>query len=274
MKNHFLMGLIGSGIAASKSPEIHESEGRSLDLEVSYKIMDLNETHCDLPTLLDLAERRGCYGVNVTYPCKQEVMRYLTEIAPEAMAIGAVNTVTFQDGQRRGYNTDAYGFARGFQLGLPGAALESVLLVGAGGAGSAAGYAALEMGVGTLRIFDELPGRAAMLAERLCAQFGSGRACATKALEKASGLIHATPVGMAAHPGVAVPRECLDAAMWVAEIVYVPLETELLRVARSVGCRTVDGGGMAVYQAARAFYLFTGMAPNEERMLARFRGSL
>jgi len=274
MKKHFLTGLIGRGIAASKSPEIHESEGRSLGVNVSYELMDLNDTHYDLPTLLDLAEQRGFCGVNITYPCKQEVMRHLTEIAPEALAIGAVNTVTFHDGQRRGYNTDAYGFARSFELGLPGAALENVLLVGAGGAGSAAGYAALEMGVSALHIFDEQAGRAAVLAERLCAQFGDGRAHAANTLETANGLIHATPVGMAAHPGVAVPREYLRASMWVAEVVYVPLETELLRVARSVGCRTLDGGGMAVYQAARAFHLFTGLVPDEERMLARFRATL
>jgi shikimate dehydrogenase len=75
---------------------------------------------------------------------------------------------------------------------------------------------------------------------------------------------------MAGHPGMDVPRGFLRPEMWVAELVYFPLETELLKCARESGCRTLDGGGMAVFQAARAFELFTGVMPNEERMLREF----
>jgi shikimate dehydrogenase len=82
----------------------------------------------------------------------------------------------------------------------------------------------------------------------------------------ADGMINATPVGMASHPGLPLPVELLRPALWVAEIVYFPLETALLRAARAIGCRTLDGGGMAVFQAVKAFQLFTGITPDAERM--------
>lgn len=80
--------------------------------------------------------------------------------------------------------------------------------------------------------------------------------------------MHATPTGMAAHPGLPFPAELLRPALWVAEVVYRPLETELLRTARAAYCATLDGGGMAVFQAADAFRLFTGREPDPARMLA------
>ncbi len=274
MTGRFLVGLIGRGIGASRSPEMHEREGRALGLHVFYQLMDLDRTRLDLPALLDAAEAAGFAGVNITHPSKQSVIEFLDELAPEAKAVGAVNTVVFREGRRRGHNTDCYGFARSFTRGLPEAPKDRVLQLGAGGAGSAVAYAALDSGVRRLEIFDSDHARAEALAARLRAQFGDGRAGAVKSLAPADGLIHATPVGMASHPGMAVPREFLRPEMWVAEIVYFPLETELLRAARACGCRTLDGGGMAVFQAAKAFELFTGIAPDEERMLAQFRASI
>jgi shikimate dehydrogenase len=102
----------------------------------------------------------------------------------------------------------------------------------------------------------------------------SGRVYAERdvgtALRGADGLIHATPTGMAAHPGLALPASLLHADLWVAEVVYFPLETELLRVARRKGCRTLDGSGMAVHQAAEAFRLFTGLHADAARMRGVF----
>lgn len=90
------------------------------------------------------------------------------------------------------------------------------------------------------------------------------------AVAAANGLIHATPTGMAKFPGLPLPAEMLHPRLWVAEIVYFPLETELLRTARSIGCRTLDGGGMAVFQAVDAFRLFTGVSPDADRIRAHF----
>jgi shikimate dehydrogenase len=90
------------------------------------------------------------------------------------------------------------------------------------------------------------------------------------ALANSHGLVHATPTGMRKHPGLPIPAASLRPPLWVAEIVYVPLTTELLAVARRQGCRTLDGGGMAVYQAAMAFKHFFGVEPDIPRMWHRF----
>ena len=272
---HFLTGLIGAGIAASRSPFIHEQEGRALGLHVFYQLLDLDRTPHNLPTLLNAAQGAGFAGVNITHPCKQSVIPFLDELSPEAQAIGAVNTVVFKEGKRHGHNTDCYGFAQSFRRGLANANLTRVLLLGAGGAGSAVAHAAVELGTLELAIFDEDQARAEALAEKLRAQFGPTRAHLAISLEQsahtADGLIHATPTGMAAHPGIAIAPEHLRPEMWVAEIVYFPLETELLKAARARHCRTLDGGAMAVLQAARAFELFTSIKPDEERMLKSFQ---
>ena len=150
----------------------------------------------------------------------------------------------------------------------------SLTALGAGGAGAAVAHAALTLGVGELTICDIDSGRMAALADSLCARFGAGRAVVAtdmaSAMAAADGVINATPIGMVDHPGLPLPSEFLRSALWVAEIVYFPLETDLLRTARAVGCRTLDGGGMAVFQAVEAFRLFTDIAPDAGRMLRHF----
>jgi shikimate dehydrogenase len=159
-------------------------------------------------------------------------------------------------------------------MGLPGAALHRALLLGAGGAGVAVAHAALKLGIGHLSIVDLDPRRATRLAADLTARFGAGRAFATEdvaaAMRSADGLIHATPTGMHRYPGNPLEPSLLQPHHWVAEIVYVPLVTPLLAQARQVGCSTLDGAGMAIYQAAAAFELFTGLAPDLARMRAHF----
>src|ERR1700690_3078220 len=172
----FLVGLIGSGIGASRSPALHEREGSELGLHVHYQLIDLDRLSSKtLPEILDAAEMTGFAGVNVTHPCKQTVIPNLDELSADAQAIGAVNTVVLTEGRRIGHNTDWYGFSESFRRGLPGASLESVLLMGAGGAGSAVAHAALQLGVKRLTIFDELPER----AESLVAKFANPRVCVT-----------------------------------------------------------------------------------------------
>ena len=272
-----LLGLIGSGIGGSRTPALHEAEAQAQGLHALYQIIDMERLGLEvaaLPELLLAAERMGFAGLNITHPGKQAVIPHLHELSTEARALGAVNTVVLRDGRRIGHNTDAPGFAEAFRRGLTDAPMAQVVQLGAGGAGAAVAHAMLAMGTGCLVIFDMDAARAAMLAQALSARFGPGRAIAGQALAaamvRADGLVHATPTGMAAHPGLPLPAELLRPALWVAEIVYFPLETELLRVARALGCRTLDGGGMAVWQAALAFRHFTGRDPNPDRMLAQF----
>ncbi|MCM2320811.1 MAG: shikimate dehydrogenase [Pseudomonas sp.] len=272
-----LAGLIGAGIQASRTPAMHEHEGDAQGIRYLYRLIDLDQlgvTSEALPELLDAAQRLGFTGLNITFPCKQAIIPLLDELSPEARGIGAVNTVVFENGKRIGHNTDCLGFAEGLRRGLPNVARERVVQMGAGGAGAAVAHALLQDGVQQLTIFDVDPARAAELAANLSASFGAGRAQAGSdlpaAMAEAQGLVNTTPVGMAKLPGLPLPAELLRADLWVAEIIYFPLETELLRAARALGCQTLDGGKMAVFQAVKAFELFTGRAADAERMMAHF----
>ena len=272
-----LVGLIGQGIQASRSPALHEREGAEQGLRLAYRLIDLDLLGLGadrLEELLKAAEWMGFAGLNITYPCKQAVIPLLHELSDGARALGAVNTVVLRDGRRIGHNTDSSGFAEGFRRGLPGVARGRVVQLGAGGAGAAVAHALLAEGVAQLAIRDTEAGRAEALAERLRAHFGADRAVACTdlagAMAQADGLVNCTPVGMTKLPGMPLPAALLRPSLWVAEVVYFPLETELLRSARALGCRTLDGGRMAVFQAVGAFRLFTGVAPDAERMLRHF----
>jgi len=275
------VGLAGAGIQHSSSPAMHVDEGEALGLRVTYELFDFDLMQggaACLKDVLDDAEDRGFAGLNITYPSKQAVIPMLDELAPEARALHSVNTVLFRDGKRIGHNTDYWGFAESFRRDMSDAGTEDVLLVGAGGAGAAVGYAMLQLGAGTLSVHDTDHSRTTALVARLSELFPQRnvRACrdVPTALANASGLVHATPTGMLKYPGMPVPPELLRPPLWVAEIVYVPLVTELLSAARNQGCRTLDGGGMAVFQGARAFNLFFDTEPDIARMLRRFHSRL
>lgn len=273
----FLTGLVGKDIQGSKSPAMHEQEAAALNLRCLYQLLDLQVLGRGVDALQELltsAELMGFAGLNITHPCKQAVIPLLDELSEDARAIGAVNTVQFVDGRRFGFNTDATGFAESFRRGLPGAPLDQVVQLGAGGAGAATAYAMLKLGAAHLCIVDAVPERAVALVDNLSKFFAASRLSASVepalAVKSAQGLVHATPIGMRQYPGLPISAASLRSDLWVAEIVYFPLETELLRVARAIGCRTLDGGGMAVFQAAAAFEIFTGMEANRERMLRHF----
>lgn len=273
-----LLGLIGTGIERSLSPALHEEEGRIHGLRVHYQLMDLDAAGVGvemLPDLVRAARVMGFAGLNITYPCKQLVIPHLDGLSEEARAIGAVNTVV-RDGNRFiGHNTDGSGWSWGFRRVLPQADLARVVLLGAGGAGSACADAVLRLGAAQLIIVDQNAARASALAARLNEYQPGSRASPSTdlaaALAGASGLIHATPTGMAKLPGMPLPEALLQPGMWISEIVYVPLETELLKAARRRGCAIIDGGHMNVGQAARGFKLFTGLDADAARMDAHLR---
>jgi shikimate dehydrogenase len=279
VSERYLLGLVGAGIDASLSPPLHEREADCLGLRCLYQPIDLADLGLGAQAIGDVlaaARLAGFAGLNVTHPCKQTVLEHLDALSPEADALGAVNTVVLADGRAVGHNTDASGFAEGFARGLPDAELRRIVLLGAGGAGAAVGHAALALGADRLTVVDVDGGRAAAVARSLGREFAPDRVACERpealpgVLARADGLIHATPTGMAAHPGTPLALELLHPELWVADIVYRPLETELLRHAREVGCRTLDGGRMAVFQAAASFALFTGIEPDRERMLCHF----
>jgi shikimate dehydrogenase len=264
-----VVGLIGAGIGGSLSPALHEREAALLGFDYAYRLLDLDELGrppSDVGELVREASRDGLAGLNVTHPCKQLVLEALDELSPEAAALGAVNTVVFRDGRLVGHNTDASGFREGFERRLQGARTDRVVLLGAGGAGAAVAHAIRSLGAGQLTILDVERERADALAESLGAA-AADLSALENLLAEADGLIHATPTGMDAHPGTAVPAELLDPRLWVAEVVYMPIQTQLLADARERGCRTLDGAAMVALQAAGSLELFTGARPDRDRML-------
>src|SRR3954454_9969297 len=149
----FLVGLVGTGIGPSLTPPLHEREADELGLRYLYRLWDLDRL--GLPAegigeVLAAARLAGYDGLNVTHPCKQLVLEHLDELSPDAAALEAVNTVVLRDGRATGHNTDTTGCAESLARGLPDARVDRVVLLGAGGAGSAVAHALIGLGCGEL----------------------------------------------------------------------------------------------------------------------------
>lgn len=274
-----LVGLIGAGITGSLTPALHEAEGDAHDVRYLYRIIDIDRIGCDAADagrVVREAQRVGYDALNVTHPCKQTVIDALDELSPDAALLGAVNTVVFRDGRAIGLNTDHSGFAAGLRSGLVDPALERVVLLGTGGAGSAIAYALLSLGVRELSVFDPAIERAESVRERLGGAFPDAvvRAIAADempaAVAAADGLVNATPIGMEGHDGIPLDPALLHPGLWVADAIYRPLRTPLIRAAEDLGCAVLDGGRMAVGQAADAFRLIAGLEPDAQRMREHF----
>lgn len=280
MTHPYLVGLVGTGVGPSLTPALHMTEGKAQGLDYVYKTIDLNTLGMAperIGDVLHWARTLGFDALNVTHPCKRLVIEHLDEIDEVAAELGAVNTVVFDGRRAIGYNTDTTGFALGFAEGLPGASTRNVVLLGAGGAGAAVGDALLRLGTEHLTIVDVDIERATALANEMSARRPEARVDASSPdklavlLPASDGVVHATPTGMAEHPGMPFPADLLHPGLWVSDIVYRPLDTELLRAALAAGCRVCDGGHMAVHQATEAFELITGITPDADRMSRHFR---
>ena len=279
MKRTHVVGLLGEGITRSLTPPMHREEARELGIDYEYRVIDTAhrssaDAHIDLLWAEILDE--GYDAINVTHPYKQSIITKLDELSPDADRLGAVNLVVFQGQRAVGYNTDWTGFRSAAVAELGSLAGESVVQLGAGGAGAATAYAILDLGVTELRIAERDAQRGQVLAARL-ADFFPGASVAylpsddrDAALAAASGVVHATPTGMDLSPGVPFDVDLLSASAWVAEVVYLPLATELVRAARARGLRVLDGGRMAVGQAADSIRIITGREPDPQRMREHF----
>jgi shikimate dehydrogenase len=275
-----LLGLIGANIQRSLSPALHEHACSAAGMHGYYHLMDLDRLPGRrLEDLFDAVRNAGFQGVNITFPCKEAILPLLHQVSDEADEIGAVNTVTIgADGRTVGYNTDRVGFRRSFEetLGRAAIAGKTAALIGAGGAGRAVAYALMDLGARCVLVHDREASRAELLVAQLTAHFGHGRSGLTDAspaaLAEADGLINATPLGMQGFPGSPIAPDALRVAHWVADIIYSPLETQLIKAARLAGAEVLTGGGMCVHQAVEAFRLFTGIsasAPHMHEMFAR-----
>jgi shikimate dehydrogenase len=265
--------LIGAPIAHSASPAMHEQAADALGVRCHYHLIEVAGADREaLRGLLDGVRHLGFAGVNVTFPYKEAVVELLDEMSPGAAAVGAVNAVVVSDNRLIGHNTDTSGFARaakGLVTDSPGI----VAVVGAGGVGKAIAVALAGLGVSEIRIFDTDRVKARDFAARLQTK---GKVVVADsiadALRGAVGLVNATPVGMLPNLGTPVPDALLHDGLWVADAVYSPLWTPLLTAAKARGARIMTGRELAIYQAADAFELFTGLTPSVIEMGNAFDG--
>jgi shikimate dehydrogenase len=263
-REKFLTGLIGAPIAQSAAPAMHEQAAEALGARCHYQLIEVaGADPAELRALLDGVRRLGFAGVNVTFPYKEAVVPLLDEMSPGASAIGAVNTVVVRDGRLIGHNTDTTGFERAIGDLVAGSNHGPVALIGAGGVGKAIAFALANLGVVEISIFDADRVKAERLAMQLRGRMEARVADdVANALQSAAGVVNGTPVGMLPDRGMAVPEALLHRDLWVADAVYTPLWTPLLTAARARGAKVMTGRELAIYQAADAFELFTGLKPS------------
>lgn len=259
------LGLIGHPLEHSMSPAMHHASFERLGLAYRYGLFDL--VSGELEDFISKAKGE-MIGVNVTIPHKVSVIPFLDELSKEAELIGAVNTVKFEDGEARGFNTDGAGCLMALADAGVNVSGKKLLILGAGGAARAIGFQASLDGAKVL-----LSNRTEekQMALDLAADISSktGRECHVIDLEPETlagelrsidVLVHATPIGM--HPNkdaVIIPPEIIPANVAVMDIVYNPVQTRLLREAGKRGCKTVDGVGMLVNQGAAAEKIWLGV---------------
>jgi len=253
--------LLGSNIAHSRSPYLHNHLFERYRLPYRYELMPLEPD--EVVGAVEMMKRGGYRGANITSPHKQRALPALDELSAEAVRIGAVNTILFEDGRAIGHNTDLYGFARSLAgLRLLEEPLTAAVL-GTGGAAMAAvhvllGYPMLE----SLTLYSRDADRAALAALRWNDPrlHGAG----VDRFEPATLVVHATPVGLPGRSGLPFPPERLPGTTMLYEMIYSPAETELTSAARALGIETMNGRSMFIAQAAEAFRLWTGVEMREE----------
>jgi shikimate dehydrogenase len=268
-----VVGVIGHPAKHSLSPLMHNAEFARLGLDYVYVAWDIE------PDALAVAvagfRAQGVAGINVTIPHKQAIMPLLDEIAPEARTIGAVNTVKFDVGKATGFNTDITGWISDIEqdIALSG---RSICMIGAGGAARAVAVGAAMSGITRLVICNQ-PSEMEMaiaLGELVRQHFpkldvswaDSASEICRAAVSDSEIVVNATPVGMSSVPGIPIPAEWLVGGKYVYDVIYTPAETELLHAAKARGCRVRNGLGMLARQGAKAFEIWTDVAPDAHRM--------
>lgn len=264
-----LAGVIGSPIAHSKSPRLHQHWLKRYGIRGHYIPMDVSSE--DLELAMRTLPKLGFVGVNVTIPHKEHVLSIADVVSDRAALMGAANTIVFRaDGKIHADNTDGYGFIENLKQGVPDwdPSAGPAAVIGAGGAARAVITALLDAGVQEVRLSNRTKTR----AEALRHEFGTkidvyDWVHAGNILEGAATIVNTTSLGMEGKPELRIPLDGIQKEAVVTDLVYAPLETRLLQYARSIGCRTVDGLGMLLHQAAPGFERWFGMKPEVDEAL-------
>ncbi|MEI4485397.1 shikimate dehydrogenase [Frigidibacter sp. MR17.14] len=258
-----LAGVIGSPVAHSRSPILHNYWLKRYGLPGHYIAMDIAQA--DLKEVLRTLPKAGFVGCNVTIPHKETVLQIADVVTDRAALIGAANTLIFRrDGKIHADNTDGYGFVASLRQNAPHWAPQSgpAVVLGAGGAARAIVASLLEVGVPEIRIAN----RSRPRAEALRQEFGAKLVVcdwtqAGSMFDGAATAVNTTAVGMVGKPELVLPMDDLSPDCIVTDIVYTPLRTRFLEDAAARGCTTVDGLGMLLHQATPGFERWFGHRP-------------
>lgn len=266
------LGLIGDNIAKSQSPRLHRLAGRQNGVEVSYERLVPAETGKEFDVLFTQVAEGGFRGINVTYPYKERAAAKVTIEDPLVRAIGAVNTVIFDEGGPHGFNTDYSGFIAGYHHIRGDTPPGTVLMIGAGGVGKAVAYGLAAMGVKEIRIAERDMHKAKALAEALSrAKPGlhvvTGPDAETLA-KRVDGLVNCTPVGMVGYDGTPLARAAMAGAAWAFDAVYTPVDTHFLQDADAERLQIISGYELFIGQGIDAWKLFTGLPLDYDRLRA------
>ncbi len=261
--------VIGSPIAHSRSPALHQHWLNSYGIKGYYIPMDVSQD--DLSEVIRSLPLMGFVGANITIPHKEAVLDLADVVTDRAALIGAANTLIFRkDGKIHADNTDGYGFIQNLKQGAPNWNPVSgpAAVLGAGGAARAVIAALMETGVTEIRLSNRTRNRADILKQ----EFGAKVKVfdwvkAGNMIEGAATVINTTSLGMVGKPEFRVPLDGLDSGAVVTDLVYTPLETAFLQKARAKGCVTVDGLGMLLHQAVPAFERWFGHRPEVNEAL-------
>lgn len=258
-----LAGVIGSPVGHSRSPRLHQYWLRRYGLAGHYVPLDI--AHGDLADALKMLPKIGFVGANVTIPHKEAVLSLADVVSDRASLTGAANTLSFKaDGKIHADNTDGLGFIENLRQGAPGWSAKAgpAAVIGAGGAARAVIAALIDAGAREIRVTNRTRARSDVMR----AEFGSKIVVydwvqAGNAIEGASLLVNTTSLGMTGQPEFRIPLDGLTPDAVVTDLVYAPVETQLLIRAQKLGCRTVDGLGMLLHQAAPGFERWFGLRP-------------
>ena len=258
-----LYGVIGHPIAHSHSPAMLNAAFFATGINSVYLAFDVT----DLPSAIAGIRALNIRGIAVTIPHKVTVMDLLDEIDDTASRIGAVNTITNNNGKLTGTNTDAHGAITALEEHTGNLKGADIVILGAGGAARAVAHGAAQKGA-TIHILNRTASKGEALAAEINATFHPlSQLHKTPQTIPYDILINTTSVGM--HPDFndsPIPPEALLPGTYIMDIIYNPLKTRLLHDAETRNCKTIDGLSMFVHQGARQFTLWTGQSPPTQQM--------
>lgn len=269
------LGLIGDNIAESEAPRLHAIAGRLCGLSLSYDLLRPADSRRPFEAVFEHCHEAGYRGLNITYPYKEQVVRLLAAGDAAVQAMGACNTVLFEPGGPRGFNTDYSGFMAAYRKAFGDAAPGRVALAGCGGVGRAIGFALARLDAAELRLFDLDERKSVGLAGAILAAYAHARIQVSATIEDAAGgadgLANATPVGMGGIGGCPFPLALIGGQAWAFDAIYTPVDTPFMLAARAGGLTALSGYELFLYQGIDAFRYFTGRDVDEKRLREKLK---